>query len=452
MAETKQKRWWLVAGVVMLMLTVYFSWRLWGDDRRLFLPNTTTHGHYQIELACDSCHTPFAGVKQQACNQCHGEELAVAHDSHPAKKFEDPRNADRLTVLDARLCVACHVEHQPDRTRAMGVTQPDDYCYHCHAEVGKDRPSHKGYKFDTCASAGCHNYHDNTALNEDFLVKHLKEPVIAANPVAAPRDLQPWIKAAFPGALRQPLARKDADTPTSAASKHLDDWAASAHARHNVNCQDCHAPRQEIGGRATWKDRPGTGACSTCHGREQKGFELGRHGMRLAQKLAPMRPEWARQPMKVEAHGRELGCTSCHGAHRVDTQHAAVDACLECHDDQHSQAFPGSSHARLWQAEVAGRAPPGYGVSCATCHLPREIHREGDLKGIRVQHNQNANLRPNEKMIRGVCMNCHGLEFTIDALADPLLVQRNFTGQPTAHIESLDLAAARLKQPRKPKP
>ena len=57
---------------------------------------------------------------------------------------------------------------------------------------------------------------------------------------------------------------------------------------------------------------------------------------------------------------------------------------------------------------------------------------------IHIQHNQNANLRPNEKMIRGVCQNCHGLGFTLDALADTKLVQANFAGRPSVHVESLD--------------
>jgi len=452
MADTKQKRWWLAAGLVMLALSGYFSARLFGDDRRLFLPNTTSHGHHQIELACDTCHTPFAGVKQEACNQCHGEELAAVNDSHPRKKFEDPRNADRLTVLDARYCVTCHVEHQPERTLAMGVTQPVDFCFNCHAEIAKDRPSHKNYAFDGCAASGCHNFHDNTALYEDFLVKHLNEPATLARPAVAKRDLKPWIKLVSPNSYQRTLTRADADAPGAMAPKHLDEWVGSAHARAGVNCRDCHAPAQVDGARAAWQDKPGAAACNSCHEREQQGFQAGRHGMRLAQKLSPMRPELARQPMQPDAHGRELGCSSCHGAHAVNVRRAAVESCVECHDDQHSKAYADSPHARLWRAEQAGHGAAGSGVSCATCHLPRELHRDVDLKGIRVQHNQNANLRPNEKMIRGVCMHCHGLGFSIDALADPALIQRNFTGRPAAHVESLDLAATRLKQPRKPKP
>ena len=60
-----------------------------------------------------------------------------------------------------------------------------------------------------------------------------------------------------------------------------------------------------------------------------------------------------------------------------------------------------------------------------------------------VQHNQNDNLRPNEKMIRPVCMSCHSLEFSIDALADPELIKNNFNGQPANHVPSIDWALKR---------
>ena len=46
-----------------------------------------------------------------------------------------------------------------------------------------------------------------------------------------------------------------------------------------------------------------------------------------------MRPADALLPMKGDAAHRELTCSSCHGGHRFDTRTAAVDACLECHDE-----------------------------------------------------------------------------------------------------------------------
>ncbi len=173
-----KRRWrtWLIFGTSLWFGTAVLAYFFrFADDRRFFLPGKTSHGHYQIELKCDACHTPLMGVKTDACNRCHGAELAAAHDSHPRTKFTDPRNADLLTKIDAAECVTCHREHRPEQTHAMGVTQPDDYCFHCHQDIAKDRPSHAGLAFSTCATAGCHNFHDNTALYEDFLAQHLGE-------------------------------------------------------------------------------------------------------------------------------------------------------------------------------------------------------------------------------------------------------------------------------------
>src|SRR5690606_8315579 len=63
--------------------------------RAMLLPGQTTHGHYQIELACESCHTSAFGGResiQESCERCHGAELKHAGDKHPSSKFTDPRN------------------------------------------------------------------------------------------------------------------------------------------------------------------------------------------------------------------------------------------------------------------------------------------------------------------------------------------------------------------------
>jgi len=435
---------WIAAGVITLVLAGYFTWRLLGEDRIVFTPGAMTHGHYQIELACNACHTPFAGVKQDACIECHGARLAASNDSHPKKKFDDPRNADRLEALNALRCVTCHLEHRPQQTRAMGVTLPEDFCFHCHQEVGDDRPSHKNLAFDSCASAGCHNYHDNTALYEDFLVRHANEPATAARPAVPVRNPGGPLRASGMRG-RKALGLADRDAPAGyAETKALHEWATTSHARAGVNCRDCHQPKDQ----PQWIARPGHEACNRCHESETRGFLAGKHGMRLAQHLPPMTPALARLPMQPDARDRVLGCTSCHGAHAFNTRRAAADACLGCHDDKHSRAYEGSAHERLWRAELRGAVPPGRGVACATCHLPRTIRKqdEGDAR-VRVEHNQNWNLRPNEKMARSVCLKCHGLGFTLDALADPVLIANNFNGKPARHVESVDWAAKRVSQP-----
>ena len=40
-------------------------------------------------------------------------------------------------------------------------------------------------------------------------------------------------------------------------------------------------------------------------------------------------------------------------------------------------------------------------------------------------------------------MQCHGLGFSIDALADRELVEKNFSEKPDVHIESLDMVKKR---------
>lgn len=426
---------WLALTVALVLALAY---ALLGGKRELFLIGQTTSGHHQIELACDACHTsPFGGreVLQEACVGCHGAELQAARDTHPKSKFTDPRNADRVKQLDARFCVTCHREHRAEITRAMGVTMPNDYCALCHQAIGEERPSHVGLAFNTCASAGCHNFHDNRGLYEEFLAEHLDDPRHKPNAVVA------WRGPVVPGPKALNAAAHNAP-PAAATAAVMHEWAATSHAAAGVNCGDCHVDKAT----RAWVEAPGLDSCRTCHAAEADGFLAGKHGMRLARGMPPMTPATARLPMKSEAHATPLVCTTCHAAHRFDTSYAAVDACESCHADDHTRAYRDSPHFRLWQAERAGEAAPGSGVSCATCHMPR--HAAGGA--IKVQHNQNDNLRPNEKMLRSVCLDCHGLGFSIDALADPAAVAANFSLRPGLHIESLDFVrrrqAARRRQ------
>ena len=116
---------------------------------------------------------------------------------------------------------------------------------------------------------------------------------------------------------------------------------------------------------------------------------------------------------------------------------------MDCHNDTHTLAWTDSPHFDMWQKELRGELPEGSGVSCATCHMPRIEHDVSDwLTRVMVDHNQSANLSPNSRMIRSACLHCHGLEFSIDALADQKLIDSNFAGRPSVHVQTMDLAAA----------
>lgn len=417
-------------------------------DKTVFLPGATTHGHHQIEMACGACHTSsFADREaiQQSCETCHADALKEAKDDHPKSKFTDPRNADRLAVLDARYCVTCHVEHRAERTLAMGLTMPEDYCFLCHSEIGDERPSHEGMAFNTCASAGCHNYHDNRALYEDFLARHLDQPdtnhsgrVLTSNLRDVAGQLPHYPKDTFPVS---PVAPDELQTDTMGADELavIAEWSASSHARAGVTCAACH------GANDAWIGKPGRDQCRGCHVDEADTFLAGKHGMRLnetvlGQKLTPMSPAMARLPMQPDAADETLDCNTCHGAHAFDAAAAAVDGCLTCHADEHSLAYRGSPH----HSDISA-SDPGGRVTCATCHMPRVAKDYfWTFDHHLVQHNQSETLRPNEKMIRPICQNCHGLQFTLDALADESLIQSNFRGRPTVRVESMELARKRL--------
>lgn len=451
----RKKLWltWLAASLGL------FSWLAYSmlsghTDQSVFMPGPLSPGHHQLQQACAACHAdPLGGgeVLQQACVDCHGDERRKPFDSHPLAKFQDPRNADRLEHIDALHCVTCHSEHRPEITLKNGLTQPADLCFHCHSDIAKDRPSHEDMAFTSCAEGGCHNFHDNRALYTKFLIKHLDEPDTLEQPLLPARE--------FAGVLDQladypldrypvqALERADADAPAGirifAGTDPHADWAASAHARSGVNCSACHEAAPDEQGVAHWVNWPETDVCTGCHGLEAARFRQGRHGMRLAAGLPPLQVADSLLPMKEDAAHKTLTCNSCHGAHDYDVQQAAVEACMDCHDDGHSLAYEDSPHYELWQQESSGALPPGSGVSCATCHMPRvEMDVNDWMSRITVDHNQSASLAPNSKMIRTTCLQCHGLAFSLDALADQQLIDNNFKGRPSVHVETMELAAA----------
>lgn len=434
-------KFWHYGLVLTVCVAALITYNLEASDKSYFLSGEATHGHHQVELACSTCHGDgFAGqeVIQQACTGCHSEELALANDSHPRKKFLDPRNANLLNQLDARQCVSCHTEHKPEITHEMGVTLAGDFCVHCHSDIAENRPNHADFGFDTCASAGCHNYHDNRYLYEGFLTAHIGTPDLLEGGQLPLRTLVAGWKEAHPHSEPHQVASPDMALPSDTGDATADivgNWLSSTHAQTETNCSSCHRDGQWQFSSAEIVD-----TCGDCHSQQRDEFTGGKHGMRLSQDVpeafrresGAMTPLEAVIPMKSTAKG-ELSCISCHGAHETDTRYAAVDACLSCHNDEHSLAYRASAHFNRWQSDASS------GVSCANCHMPREVR--GDQ--VAVNHNQNHNLRPNEKMLP-VCLSCHGIEFSVAALADKQLLKNNFNGPVKNQHETFQLIRERI--------
>lgn len=429
---------WFYGLTITTLISAALAYNLTESDKTLYLTGEASHGHYQIEMACNSCHGDgFGGADfmQKTCVGCHGDSLELSDDSHPRKKFLDPRNASLLSKLDARQCVTCHTEHKPEITREMGVTLAGDFCVHCHSDIAEDRPSHIDLAFDSCTS--CHNYHDNRVLHEDFLSAHLGEANLLQSPALPTRTLvNDWL-AENPDIKPLSLSQADLFADSQTDTDINTDWAASIHARAAVNCSDCHINERHVDGQMQLTSMQIVAQCGDCHRDQRTGFSSGKHGMRLSNKLgssvdSAMSPTLARSKMKEHAQG-ELNCASCHEPHRVDLHFAAVDACLNCHNDEHSLAYKSSPHFLAWEAKRDD------GVSCAGCHLPREAHGQSTF----VNHNQNDNLRPTEKMLP-VCLNCHGTEFSLSSLTDKKLLGNNFSGKPEAEHKSFEMIRERL--------
>ena len=455
-----KKIFWIVWLFLTLCLLLFWGYKvIVSKDKSQLLIGEGSHGHYQIEMSCESCHTSSFSSKedlQLACVNCHGDELKLVDDTHPRSKFTDPRNADRTAVLDARFCVTCHTEHQKEYTLDMGLTIPGDFCFHCHQDIAEERPSHKNLEYDTCASAGCHNFHDNTALYEDFLLKHANEPAqkpgaLLFDLVAAKVELMASNKKASLTAKNQNMPNGvDALYDKALVERATHEWDGSAHANAGVNCLDCHSEGGEEGERDTqikWVAKPDHLICANCHVNQAEGFYAGKHGMRVSPYLevqqTPLKPKMSTLAFKDSSLQLEHGCNACHGAHAYDINEAAVDGCLVCHDDEHSRNYKSSTHYSLWQQELKGELESGQGVSCASCHMPRKKIIENGKTLVQVEHNQNAYYQPNEKMVRPVCMHCHGLGFVLDSLADKVLIEKNFHGSPGLHVPSIDWALFR---------
>ena len=431
-----------------------------GSDKTIFMPGPLSNGHHQLSDNCGACHTDSFGggsIVLDSCIDCHADERKKPFDSHPRAKFSDPRNADLLATIDATNCITCHTEHKPEITLDDGLTRPKDLCFHCHESIAEERPSHEGMSFQTCASSGCHNFHDNRALYTRFLIKNSesnphKSPALTIEKdftttldqlLDYPRDDYPIGK----------LNADQADAPAEAMSDStiIDSWASSGHAVQGVNCSSCHTDTLITSAdtattdlpSSNWFDVPEQQNCSSCHAMEVQTFSRGKHGMRQLAGLSPMTPATARIPMHEDKMHEDLTCNSCHAAHDYNIATASVEACVGCHVDDHTLAYKESKHYELWQQAVNGEVALEAGVSCATCHMPRIRMDVDDCNSrVVVNHNQSASLSPNSKMIRPACLGCHSLEFSINALADLSLIESNFQGLPSVHIESVPMARA----------
>ena len=232
-------------------------------------------------------------------------------------------------------------------------------------------------------------------------------------------------------------ARADKISPTQ-----LEDikqqWQNSPHALAEVNCSSCHqdeATKQLV-------VKPTEESCRSCHENSVETFLLGKHGIRTLESLSPLTPAMAHLPMKESARNTPMTCNSCHNVHSVNTAVAATDSCLTCHDDNHSLNYQNSPHAKIVANVSSLPRPNQQAVTCATCHLPRTEVGETVL----VNHNNTYTLLPRDRMVKDVCLNCHGVEHAYNSIFDDEIVEANFASPPTQKMETFELVRALEKK------
>ena len=231
-------------------------------------------------------------------------------------------------------------------------------------------------------------------------------------------------------------------TATATTDQELNDitdlWQTSAHALNDVNCASCHQNDET----KEFVAVPNHEACQSCHEQAVNTFLLSKHGIRLLEGKDPLTPAMARLPMQHDAMQKQMNCNACHNVHSANTVEASVDACLTCHNDNHSLNYQNSRHAELFAASKELPRPSPGAVSCSTCHLPRVTHVQGENAVVKVNHNNTYNLKPQDRMVGDVCMNCHGLEYGYNSIFDPELVEANFDRPPTLEMQTFDLMEA----------
>mgnify|MGYP001803376440 CR=1 FL=1 len=228
---------------------------------------------------------------------------------------------------------------------------------------------------------------------------------------------------------------------SAATEQELNDittqWQTSVHALNDVNCASCHQSSET----KEFVTAPNHESCQSCHEQSVDTFLLSKHGIRLLEEKSPLTPAMARLPMQHDAMQKQMNCNACHNVHSANTVEASVDACLTCHNDTHSLNYQNSKHAELFAASKELPRPGTGAVSCATCHLPRGTD-EFDVTLVRVNHNNTYNLKPQDRMVGDVCMNCHGVEYSYNSIFDPELVEANFDRPPTLELQTFDLMKA----------
>lgn len=205
-----------VLAMAAVLAVVYFGYRD-KDAPVVFMNGELTAPHAQLAAECSRCHTPWQGVSESTCIECHTKRNSRFDDKHFAKADVKPEKcfgchqehqgfAHDLTIASDDKCRACHQgKLHKERTRSAETTGgiakmiafshavhyeeeaiEDDTCDECHGdEKALDKAMFEKPKMFDSSCAACHKLdkHDGAPEGDEACVLcHLEKPQI--RPVA----------------------------------------------------------------------------------------------------------------------------------------------------------------------------------------------------------------------------------------------------------------------------
>jgi hypothetical protein len=110
--------------ILTLAFVAWGAYYLYFADPQVFLGRRLSPAHQKLEKECMACHSPFAGVTDEAC---------ASTDCHPGIAQNTIHN-----TRDAR-CFSCHREHTDGAPLPVGVANSG--CAQCHDRLQADPKS-----------------------------------------------------------------------------------------------------------------------------------------------------------------------------------------------------------------------------------------------------------------------------------------------------------------------
>jgi thioredoxin reductase (NADPH) len=289
-----------------------------------YAPGPLMQAHASFEHRCDSCHTPWHGLNNQACISCHGDFLKT-----------NPHATVRMAGRGGELAAGKSVANFSNRLR----------CLSCHTEhLGRDQEVRASATF---ACAWCHKH-----PSIDQVARH-KAPMIRPSAV----------KTMF----AHPFSHSDHESQMAVDS---------------LDCHTCHeltptTPLHEMKFSIKWKGCTG----GKCHANPQE------IGMPDSIGKAPdtiSNPVPLRHINAIFTHSPghlRSKCADCHtkieqSDQETDTEARTVLQCFTCHAHQPTATNRGQSIKVSFIATTANAAAQDDGAvtACGACH---PFHRHG---------------------------------------------------------------------------